>query len=114
METRTTNSIKNILYSWFNQIINIVLAFVSRTVFLRCLSVDYLGIQGLFGDILAMLSLADLGFGTAMTFSMYNPLAEKDYDRLAGLTQFYKKVYNVIAIAITSIGIGIKIGRAHV
>ena len=107
METRTTNSIKNILYSWFNQIINIVLSFVSRTVFLRCLSVDYLGIQGLFGDILAMLSLADLGFGTAMTFSMYKPLAEKDYDRLAGLTQFYKKVYNVIAIAITSIGIGI-------
>lgn len=107
METRTKNSFKNIIYSWFNQFLTIVLSFVSRSVFLYCLSVDYLGIQGLFGDILNMLSLADLGFGTAMTFSMYKPLADKDYKKLAGLTTFYKKVYRVIATVITLIGIGL-------
>ncbi len=106
-ETRTKNSFKNIIYSWFNQLLTIGLSFVSRSVFLYCLSVDYLGIQGLFGDILNMLSLADLGFGTAMTFSMYKPLADKDYKKLAGLTTFYKKVYRVIAIAITLIGVGL-------
>ncbi len=107
MESRTKNSFKNIAYSWINQILAIVLGFASRSIFLYCLSIDYLGIQGLFGDILNMLSLADLGFGTAMTFSMYKPLAEKDYDKLAGLTNFYKKIYRVIALSITCIGVAL-------
>lgn len=107
MESRTKNSFKNIAYSWINQILAIILGFASRSIFLYCLSVDYLGIQGLFGDILNMLSLADLGFGTAMTFSMYKPLAEKDYDKLAGLTNFYKKIYRVIAMSITCIGVAL-------
>ena len=104
-ESRTTSSLKNIGFSVFNQLLNIVLTFISRKVFVMCLSVDYLGISGLFGDIFSMLCLADLGFGTAMTFSMYRPLAEKDYDRLAGLIHFYKKVYRIIAFAITAIGL---------
>lgn len=105
--SRTVNSLKNIIYSVGNNLLVLVLGFFSRSVFLYCLSVDYLGIQGLFSDILQMLSLADLGFGTAMTFSMYKPLAEKDYKKLAGLTDYYKKVYRIIAIAITVIGVAL-------
>lgn len=106
-DSRTKNSIKNITYSVGNNFLMLLLGFISRKVFLLCLSVDYLGVQGLFGDILSMLSLADLGFGTAMTYSMYKPLAEKDYDRLAGLTSFYKKVYNLIAIVVTVVGLAL-------
>lgn len=105
--SRTSNSFKNIIYSIGNNILILLLGFVSRSVFLYCLSVDYLGIQGLFGDILSMLSLADLGFGTAMTYSMYKPLADKDYDKLAGLTTFYKKVYNLIALTVTVVGVSL-------
>lgn len=104
-DSRTTNSLKNITFSIFNQLLNVVLTFVARKVFIMCLSVDYLGVSGLFGDIFSMLCLADLGFGTAMNFSMYKPLAEKNYDRLAGLVNFYKKVYRIIAIVITVIGL---------
>ena len=92
-DSRTSNSLKTIGVNIFNQILTLALSFISRTVFLMVLSVDYLGISGLFGDILGMLSLADLGFGTAMSYSMYKPLADKDYDKLAGLVNFYKKVY---------------------
>ena len=73
------------------QLLNLVLSFVSRTVFLQILGVGYLGINGLFNDVLSMLNMAELGLGTAMTYSMYKPLAENDHDTLAGLTQFYKK-----------------------
>ena len=86
--SRTKNSLLNMAASVSNQLLNLVLSFVSRTIFLQILGVGYLGINGLFSDVLSMLNMAELGFGTAMTFSMYKPLAEKDYDTLAGLTRF--------------------------
>ena len=104
-ESRTSNSIKNISANIMYQVLSFVLSFVSRTVFIQVLGVGYLGINGLFNDVLSMLNLAELGFGTAMTYSMYKPLAEKDYDTLAGLTHFYKKVYRIIAFSIALIGI---------
>ncbi len=103
--SRTNNSIRNIIFSLANKLIMLILAFVSRSVFIYCVSIEYLGIQGLFSDILTMLSLADLGFGTAMTFSMYKPLADNDKEKLAALTHFYKKVYTIIAVVITAIGV---------
>lgn len=107
MATRTTNALRNISSGLGSQVLALLLAFVNRTVFLRCLSVDYLGIQGLFSDILTMLSLADLGFGTAMAYSMYEPLAKGDRERLAGLTTLYKKVYRVIAAAVILLGLAL-------
>lgn len=104
---RTHKAIKNISYNIFNQLITLVLSFVSRTVFIWGFGVEYLGINGLFGDILSLLSMADLGFNTAMTFSYYKPLANKDYNKISELTCFYKKVYNIIALAITIIGLSI-------
>lgn len=104
-ESRTSNSIKNISANISYQILTFVLSFVSRTVFIQILGVEYLGINGLFNDVLSMLNLAELGFGTAMTYSMYKPLAEKDYVTLAGLTQFYKIIYRIIAISIATIGL---------
>ena len=102
---RTGKALENISYNLFNQIITIVLSFVSRTVFIWGFGVEYLGINGLFGDILSLLSMADLGFNTAMTYSFYKPLAEKDYTKISQLTNFYKKVYNIIAIVIAILGI---------
>ena len=84
--SRTKNSIRNIIFSFGYQVLVLILGFVNRTVFINVLGVNYLGISGLFSDILSMLSLADLGFGVALTYSMYKPLAENDYKRLAGLT----------------------------
>lgn len=89
------------------QMISLVMSFISRTIFLQVLGVGYLGINGLFNDVLSMLNMAELGFGTAMTFSMYKPLAEKDYDTLAGLTNFYKKVYRIIAATILTVGVAL-------
>ena len=103
--SRTRNSLKNIFASVSYQVINLVLSFVSRTVFIQVLGVGFLGISGLFNDVLSMLNLAELGFGTAMTYSMYKPLAENDYETLAGLTNFYKKVYRTIAASIAIIGL---------
>lgn len=102
---RTKRAIENISYNIINQIITIILSFVSRTVFIWGFGVGYLGINGLFSDILSLLSMADLGFNTAMTYSFYKPLAKKDYTKITQLTNFYKKVYDMIAVMITVLGI---------
>lgn len=103
--SRTKNSIRNIIFSFGNQLITILLGFINRSVFIWTLGVNYLGISGLFSDILMMLSLADLGFGVALTYSMYKPLAEHDYNKLAALTGLYRKVYRIIASAVALIGL---------
>lgn len=89
------------------KIVSILLTFIGRQIFLRVLSVEYLGINRLFGDILSMLSLADLGLATAMAYSFYKPLADKDEDKLAALIGFYKKIYNIIAAAVAVIGLAL-------
>lgn len=106
-EGRIKNSVRNISYRIVSQVASIVLKFVSRTIFIYILGVEYLGINGLFSEILQMLSLADLGFGTAMVYSMYKPLAEHDEKRLTQLVALYKKIYTIIAITITVIGISL-------
>lgn len=105
--SRTKNSIRNITFSFGYQVLVLILGFINRTIFINILGVNYLGISGLFSDILSMLSLADLGFGVALTYSMYKPLAENDYRRLAGLTDLYKKVYRIIALAVSLIGLAL-------
>jgi O-antigen/teichoic acid export membrane protein len=103
--SRTLNSVKNVISNFSYQMLLLILGFVSRTIFLKVLSVEYLGIQGLFSDILNLLSMADLGFNTAMTFSLYKPLAENDKTTVSGLITFYQRVYKVIAITIFILGI---------
>ena len=92
-ESRTKNTARNVTFGILNQIITLLLNFINRTIFIKILGVEYLGISGLFSDILMMLSMADLGFGTAMVYSFYKPLAENDRDKIAALIKFYKKVY---------------------
>ena len=77
-DSRTKNSIKNIIYTVGGQLCKELLSFVVRTVFIRTLAVEYLGVNGLFTNILSFLSLAEMGVGSAIIFSMYKPMAEHD------------------------------------
>ena len=104
-DSRTNNSLKNIAASAIYQIVTIVFQFFNRSIFIRVLGVEYLGINGLFSNILQMLCLADLGLQTAAVYAMYKPLAENDERKLAALTNTYRKLYNVIAIVIASVGV---------
>lgn len=102
---RVKNTTRNIIFGMANQLILLLLSFINRTIFIWILGVGYLGINSLFTDLLAMLSLADLGIGTAMVYSLYKPLAENKKDEIATLIAFYKKIYYFIALGIAVIGL---------
>ena len=78
------------------QIVIIVIGFILRTVFIKILGDEYLGLNGLFSNILTMLSLAELGIGTAIVFSLYKPIAEKDQEQMIALMNFYRKFYRAV------------------
>ena len=107
MSSRVKNSVQNMISGFAYQFLTLVLSFVARTVFIRTLGAEYLGLNGIFSDVLNLLSMADLGFNTTMAYSFYKPLAEHDEEKLAGLIHFYKKVYNVIAVVVTVVGIAV-------
>ncbi len=106
-KTRTENAVLNSVFSILSKLTTVLLSFVVRTIFVRVLTKEYLGLNGLFSNIITMLSLMDLGIGIAIPYSLYKPLAEKNTDKINALMKFYKKVYNVIGITVLAIGLSI-------
>nr|WP_243177714.1 oligosaccharide flippase family protein [Clostridium hominis] len=105
--SRTVNSIRNILTGFLGQFIQTILGFISRTVFIKFLAAEYLGISGLFTNILSILSLAELGVGSAIIYALYKPLAERNEKELTVLMRFYSKTYRIIGIIIGIIGLAL-------
>lgn len=103
--SRVDRSIKNIAFGFVQQIVTLILTFVTRTIFIKYLSVELLGVNSLFSNILTVLSMADLGFGTAILYSMYKPLESKDEKKLSALMNYFKKIYLYIAGIIFVVGI---------
>lgn len=103
--SRTRNTTANVASGLVNKVVLLVLSFVSRKIFIEFIGVEYLGINSLFANVLTILSLADMGFGIAMSFSYYKPLADGDKAKLAALVQFYRRVYFLIAAAVGIAGV---------
>ncbi|MGE7937951.1 lipopolysaccharide biosynthesis protein [Bacillus paramycoides] len=104
---RIQNSLKNILFGLSGQIISIGMGFIVRTVFIYTLGIEYLGVDGLFTSILTMLSLANLGFDTAIIYSLYKPLAENDSCKIQALMNLYQKAYRLIGLIVLLIGLSL-------
>lgn len=81
------------------------LSFVSRTVFIYTLGAEYLGINGLFTSLLMMLSIAEAGIGTAITYSLHKPVADNDHSRILSLMTLYRNIYRFIAGIILALGL---------
>ncbi len=96
-DNRTVNASKNISSSLINKICILILTLISRRFFILYIGIDYLGINGLFSNVLTLLSVADLGLGVAMNANLYKPIAENDTDKLAALLNYYKHIYYMIA-----------------
>lgn len=106
-ESRIQKSKRNIIATMLQNLLNVFIALTSRVVFAKFLSAQYLGINGLFVNVINILSIADLGMTTAMMYHLYKPLAEYDTERIKSLISFFKKVYVGIATIIFVLGIAL-------
>ena len=104
---RLENSARNIKIAWMMQMIHLFGQFISRTVIIMVLSVEYVGLSGLFNNVLTMLSLAELGIGEAIVYSLYKPIAKGNIKDINAIMAFYQKVYVTIGTFITVAGIAL-------
>ena len=103
----TRNTRRNALAAGLNRVISAVFPFLNRTLFLWLLGPAYLGLNGLFGSILGMLMLAELGFGTAVVSAMYKPVAEDDRELLCAYLSFFRTVYRWVGGVIFIVGMAL-------
>lgn len=102
---RSKNSKKNIFWGLVNKLVGILLPFIVRIDLIHYLGANYLGLTSLFSSILQVLSLSELGFGSAVVFSMYGAIARDDEKTLCALLLFYRRVYKFIGILMLLIGL---------
>ena len=103
--SKTKNSSKSAVFAFLNFFLKIIYKFALRTIFIKFFCVEYLGIDSLFVNVLSVLSLAELGFSSVITFSLYKPVAENDIKKIKSYIDTYKKIYKVVGLVVLILGL---------
>lgn len=103
--SRTSNVIRNTWIGIISQSLILILSFISRTVFIKMLGNDYLSVNGLYSNIINTLSFVELGFGTALIYILYKPVAENDIKKTQSIIKFYQHCYSMIGLVMFILGL---------
>lgn len=98
---------KNIIFGLASNLVILLVNFIQKTVFIYVLGRTLSGVNGVYTDLLSVLSLTELGIGTALNYSLYKPVAKRDIEKVKSYMRFYKKAYLTIAGVIAFLGISI-------
>ena len=98
---------KNLKFAMAGELLLAALKFLSRRVFVLMLGREYLGLNGLFTDVLSMLSLAELGFSVSITYSLYRPVAQGDKEMIKSLIRLYRLVYRAVGLVVLGLGLAL-------
>lgn len=104
---RSQKALKNVSTGLINKAAIMLLSFATKTVFIRLLGAEYNGVSSLYTNILSVLALAELGLGNVLMFYLYSALEEGNTDKISALTQEFKKIYDVIIVGVSLVGIAI-------
>ena len=127
---RVQSAARNIVFGYIGNLTTQILGFVLRSIFIAHLGDTLNGVNDLYTSLLSVLSMAELGVGTALNYSLYGPVARKDYEKIKSYMLLYRKAYRVIGLVIGAAGllvspflpylvkqpegVSVRIGRAHV
>ena len=102
---RTKNTKKNVFWGTINKFVTLLFPYLIRTIMIRTLGADYLGLNSLFASILQVLNLTELGFSSAIIYSLYKPIAQNNEELLCALLNLYRKIYKYIGFIILALGL---------
>ncbi len=102
--TRTEYSVRNTSIAMISRILAMIMGYLLRVVFTHTLSEDYVGLNGLFTDIIRVLSFSEMGIGTAITYALYRPVAEGDIEKQKTLMRLFRNFYRLAATLAAVLG----------
>lgn len=102
---RTKNTVRGTAFGILNRMISLLIPFLVRTILIKVLGIEYLGLGSLFSSILGVLSLAELGIGSAIVFALYRAIADEDGKTICALMAFYKKAYHTVGWIVLALGL---------
>lgn len=102
---RIKNTSRNLAVGILSKVCLLIPSIIARTLFIRILGAEYTGVSSLYTNILGILNLAELGFGSVLTYELYRPLRDHDEHAIVALTAFFKRIYIVVIIVILGAGL---------
>ena len=95
---------KNIFYSLLFQTLSLLIGFVIRKLLISKIGVYLIGVNGVYENIISMLSLTNFGVLSASSFYLYRAFAHKNFEEVVRYYQAFKKLYQYVAVAIAVLG----------
>lgn len=95
-ESRIHKSLLNARVNFIFYFITLFLSFFSRKIFLNTLGPDFIGLTGTLTNILGMLSIAELGIGTSISFHLYKPIREENFDKITEYMSLFGWFYRIV------------------
>ena len=81
-ESRVKKTLLNVRVNLIFYFLTLILSFFSRKVFLNCLGDNFVGLTSTLQNLLGFLNLAELGVGSAIAYVLYQPLFERDEEKI--------------------------------
>ena len=105
--SRKVNSAKGVVSSILLNAVKLLLQFLFRSIFIYYLSVEYLGVNSAVSGVLNLLSVTELGIGSAIIYNLYKPVADNDIPKINSILKVYKKLYTIVAFVILGLGLSL-------
>lgn len=102
---RVANVLRNSIYSICSFILITILGLVVRKYFVQYLPIELLGLEGLFANIVMILSLAELGVSDVINYGLYREIANNNQKEINILMNIYRYIYLIIGMLIFLVSI---------
>lgn len=102
---RSKNTLRNVRINLISTTVGLLCPFLMRTAFIRTLGTEYLGLNSLFTSVLSILSLAELGFGSAIAFCLYGAISRDDDRLICALLGYFRHIYRVVGSVVLGVGL---------
>ncbi len=103
--TRIQNISNNFIWSAANALTTTLFPFIVRSLLIRMIGIEYSGVNNLFASVFQVLSVAELGIGSAVVFYLYGSVGQHDVLRTRYLLRLLRKIYRLIGCVISATGI---------
>ena len=102
---RVANVLRNSMYSMMLYVVLAVLGILIRQAFTRNLPIELLGLEGLFTNVISLLSIAEMGISTVISYGLYREIANRNEAEVNMLMSIYRYIYLIIGMLVALIGV---------